>query len=259
MAVHSSLYRHGIDSCRTGKRHASAGNPVSGRYTATLLFALLWSSAGAVLAETIDTFEQRMRPCTACHGREGRPTANGYYPRIAGKPAGYLYEQLLNFRDGRRLSPMMTYMVDRQDEAYLQRMADYFSRLEFPHAPPAAARHAPALLAQGEQLVRKGDAARRLPACTACHGERLTGVAPAVPGLVGLPQYYLAAQLGAWREGLRHARAPDCMADIARQLTPADLEAISAWLSSQPVPLDARPSATKPEPPIRCGSLEPRS
>ena len=44
-----------------------------------------------------DDFRQRMRPCEACHGREGRPAADGYYPRIAGKPAGYLYEQLLNF------------------------------------------------------------------------------------------------------------------------------------------------------------------
>jgi hypothetical protein len=31
----------------------------------------------------------------------GPRRADGYYPRIAGKPAGYLYNQLLNFRDGR--------------------------------------------------------------------------------------------------------------------------------------------------------------
>jgi cytochrome c553 len=30
--------------------------------------------------------------------------------RIAGKPAGYLYNQLLNFRDGRRNYPLMTYI-----------------------------------------------------------------------------------------------------------------------------------------------------
>ena len=28
--------------------------------------------------------------CTGCHGAEGRAASDGYYPRIAGKPAGYL-------------------------------------------------------------------------------------------------------------------------------------------------------------------------
>jgi cytochrome c553 len=36
--------------------------------------------------------------CTLCHGKEGVAGTDGYYPRIAGKPAGYLYQQLLNFR-----------------------------------------------------------------------------------------------------------------------------------------------------------------
>ena len=221
------------------------------------LFAIL---VGVIeIAAAGDDFALRMRPCEACHGREGRPASDGYYPRIAGKPAGYLYEQLLNFRDGRRLSPMMNYMVDRQNEAYLRKMADYFSQLEFPYATPAAVKRNTATMAQGEQLVRHGDPARRIPACTTCHGERLTGNAPAVPGLLGLPQYYLAAQLSAWQQGRRHARAPDCMAEIAQSLTAADLDAVTAWLASQAVPVNARAAATKIDAPVRCGSLEPHS
>ena len=37
---------------------------------------------------------QRVLACTGCHGPEGRAAADGYYPRIAGKPAGYLFNQL---------------------------------------------------------------------------------------------------------------------------------------------------------------------
>ncbi|MEO6917425.1 MAG: c-type cytochrome, partial [Collimonas sp.] len=59
-----------------------------------------------------DTIKQRLTACTACHGEQGRATSDGYYPRIAGKPAGYLYNQLHNFREGRRQYPMMTYLVD---------------------------------------------------------------------------------------------------------------------------------------------------
>ena len=92
----------------------------------------------------------------------------------------------------------------------------------------------------------RGDAARGIPACVACHGARLTGAAPFIPGLLGLPRDYLNSQLGQWRSGQRHALAPDCMADIARQLAPEDIAALSAWLSSQPVPAGGKPAAALP-------------
>ena len=88
---------------------------------------------------------------------------------------------------------------------------------------------------------QQGDAARQLPACTQCHGQRLTGVLPQVPGLLGLPRDYLNAQLGAWRNGKRRAHAPDCMASIAKGLADQDIEAISSYLAAQPMPADSRP------------------
>jgi cytochrome c553 len=81
-----------------------------------------------------------------------------------------------------------------------------------------------------------------LPACQSCHGERLTGVAPAVPGLLGLPYDYIAAQLGSWRQHIRRAHAPDCMAQIAERLSPEDLGAVAAWLAAQPMPGDTHPA-----------------
>ena len=58
-----------------------------------------------------DTIEQRVAACIACHGREGASTNAGYFPRLAGKPEGYLYNQLLSFRDGRRFNSDMAHMV----------------------------------------------------------------------------------------------------------------------------------------------------
>ena len=57
------------------------------------------TSAFAAAPAFEDSMAQRTLACTACHGKEGRAGPDGYYPRIAGKPAGYLYNQLLNFRD----------------------------------------------------------------------------------------------------------------------------------------------------------------
>jgi len=202
-----------------------------------------------------DTMAQRALACSSCHGKEGRAGPDGYYPRIAGKPVGYLYNQLLNFRDGRRHYGLMTRLLDPLSDAYLLEIARYFSDLDAPYAAPLSATAAPALLQRGKLLAHEGDAARRIPACVQCHGDALTGVRPNTPGLLGLPRDYLNSQLGAWRSGQRRAHAPDCMARIARQLDPEDVTALTSWLAAQPVPGDARAIASLPRPPaISCGS-----
>lgn len=203
-----------------------------------------------------DTLAQRLLACTVCHGREGRAAADGFYPRIAGKPAGYLFNQLTGFRDGRRHYDVMTALIDPLSVDYLRRIAAHFAALDLPYPPPQAPTAPPAVLARGRGLVRDGDAARDVPACTACHGAALTGVAPAIPGLLGMPRDYLVAQLGAWRTGRRHALAPDCMAAVAKTLAPDEVAAVAQWLAAQPVPTPATPAAALPAPmPRRCGSV----
>ncbi|MBV8037795.1 c-type cytochrome [Roseateles sp.] len=203
-----------------------------------------------------DTLAQRALACTGCHGKEGRAAPDGYYPRLAGKPAGYLYNQLLNFRDGRRDYGLMSELIAPLSDAYLKELAGHFASLDLPYPPPQGPTLAAPELARAEQLIRHGDAARRLPACTACHGERLTGTQPTVPGLLGLSRDYLNGQLGAWRSGQRHAQAPDCMAGIAKALTAAEINAMTQFLAGQPMPADAHPAPALAAPaPLRCGGL----
>jgi len=219
-----------------------------------------------------DTMAQRMQACTLCHGREGRAGPDGYYPRIAGKPAGYLYNQLLHFREGRRHYGLMARLLDPLSDAYLYEIAQHFARLDLPYERPLPAAATPAQLERGRTLAQRGDPEQRLPACVQCHGKALTGVEPAAPGLLGLPRDYLNAQLGAWRTGQRRAHAPDCMAQVARRLGAEDLSAVTAWLAAQPLPADPRPAraeaqrpaakgrkgnAPAPSPALACGSAAP--
>jgi len=225
----------------------------------------LWACTPSVAAQGAapgfeDSLAQRMLACTGCHGPQGRSAPDGYHPRIAGKPAGYLFHQLQHFRDGRRVYAPMARLLATMDDPYLREIAEHFAALDLPHAPPAPGPTRAEVLARGESLARRGDAARGLPACAACHGPALGGVAPAVPGLLGLPRDYLNGQLGAWRTGSRRAHAPDCMAELARRLEPADIEALAQWLAAQPVPPGARPlasSAELPAPmPQACGAVD---
>jgi len=199
---------------------------------------------------------ERTQACTACHGKEGRATTAGFFPRIAGKPAGYLYSQLLNFRDGRRYNSLMSPLLVNLSDAYLREIAEYFASLDLPYPPPQNASLPPQVRARGEELVRRGDAARNITACSACHGLAMMGRQPAIPGLLGLPRDYLNAQLGAWRTGQRKAAAPDCMHSVALLLDTSDISALSEWLATQPVPLLAKAAIASDLPlPAECGKV----
>ena len=200
-----------------------------------------------------DTMEQRVLACTSCHARLGRNDA--FFPRISGKPSGYLYNQLVNFKTGARQFPMMAYMVSHLPDAYLREIAVHFSQQHLPPLPTAQAALPAAVVERGRMLAMQGDRAIGVPACIACHGKALTGVAPSIPGLVGLPRDYVNAQFGAWKNKVRRAHAPDCMADIANRLSLDDVSAVSGWLAAQPVSPSARPDQAIARPlPIACGS-----
>jgi cytochrome c553 len=202
-----------------------------------------------------DTMAQRTLACTVCHGKEGRAAPDGYYPRIAGKPAGYLYNQLLNFREGRRHYGLMTRLLDPLSEPYMYEIARHFASLDLPYPPPQAPNMPADVLERGRRITLEGIPAKKVAACVQCHGERLTGVAPNVPGLLGVSRDYLNSQIGAWQAGQRRAHAPDCMAQVAKQLSAEDQTAVAAWLSSQPLPADAHPAAaSSTRPPMECGS-----
>ena len=219
---------------------------------AALLCSLLPFTAHA---DEEEDFPARLRACAACHGERGRSAEEAYYPSIAGKPAGYLYAQLRNFREGRRQHAVMAAMLAYLSDDYLREIAASSAAQSPAHLAgrgvPATAR-----LQRGRELVEHGDAAIGVPACSACHAASLKGVTPAVPGLLGLRSDYLSAQIGAWKSGVRRSAAPDCMAQIARALSVADIDAVTAWIVSQPQAGDARPEPALPaRPPLDCGVL----
>lgn len=224
-----------------------------------ILFLFAATSLSCVAAPFEDSMAQRLQACTGCHGAQGRAGPDGYYPRLAGKPVGYLYNQLLNIREGRRHYALMEGLLEPLSNAYLLEIAQHFSKLEVPYPSPLPASAPQELLARGRTLVTQGDPGQEVPPCQQCHGEALTGAAPHVPGLLGLPRDYLNAQLGGWRSGQRRAQSPDCMGHIANRLSNRDVAAVTHWLAAQPVPANAKPLAALPAWPtgtkaLHCGS-----
>ncbi|WP_414709565.1 c-type cytochrome [Ramlibacter sp.] len=234
-----------------------------------LTAAALVFVAGAAAAQTpadpaavpafrkLDSMEARAQGCVTCHGQQGQGTSNDYFPRIAGKPAGYLYNQLRAFRDGSRRYAPMNYLVAYLSDDYLKELAEYYAALRPPFAPPQPAALPPQGIERGRTLLQDGDASRQIPACMACHGPKLTGMVPGIPGLVGLRPNYIAAQLTRWRTGERRAAAPDCMQRIASRLGDNDIQAVAAYLGAMAAPSDPAPDPRDiVRMPVACGSQQ---
>ncbi|HVW66003.1 MAG TPA: cytochrome c4 [Nitrosospira sp.] len=221
--------------------------------------ALAFGARVAVAApvDVPDTMAERVKPCAACHGLESAAGRDGFYPRLAGKPKGYLFNQLRDFRDGRRYYRPMALLLENLSDEYLMEMASHFADLKQPYPPPEPANLTPGEAALARRLIENGDPARNIPACVECHGKALMGTPPYIPGLLGLPRMYMVAQFGAWRSGgLLRGRKANCMSEIGKQLTAEESNALAAWLASRPMPehdFSAAPLAAQMA--QRCGDL----
>ncbi|MDV6344026.1 c-type cytochrome [Nitrosomonas sp. Is37] len=199
-----------------------------------IIFLLITFAANA--AQSVpDTIAERVKVCTVCHDDKDKMGRHAYYPRISGKPQGYLFNQLRNFRDGLRHYQPMAILLENMSDAYLQEIAHYFSTLQPPFPPPEPITMQADEVEMAKQLIHSGHAARDIPACSACHGDTLMGVKPFVPGLLGLSRAYLTAQFGSWRNGgLMRGQTSDCMSKIAQKLTDKEVNTIAKWLATQP-------------------------
>jgi cytochrome c553 len=139
----------------------------------------------------------------------------------------------------------------------LREIAGYYAKLRPPFEARDPAPADAAMLERGKSIATAGDPRIGIPPCIACHGSKLTGMEPGIPGLVGLRAPYIAAQLTRWRVGSRHAAEPDCMKRIVSRLSEADIAAASAWLARQDASADASPEpANLVRMPLACGSQQ---
>lgn len=89
-----------------------------------ICFCTARPAAGADLAAG----RNRAAICTGCHGYAGI-SANNEWPNLAGQKTGYLVQQLKAFRDGTRVDPVMSPMVQGLTEQDMELVATWFNSL----------------------------------------------------------------------------------------------------------------------------------
>ena len=191
-----------------------------------LLNALLFS--GTLQAQgDIQAGKIKAAACSACHGADGNSRAD-LYPKLAAQHAGYLEKQLQQFKNGERANPVMqgvSAVLSAQD---IEDIAAYYAQQT---ATPETV--APEIAGPGQKRYMGGDLARKIPACSACHGPRGNGLAlPKFPKISNQHPAYLAAQLKLFRSQARSNDQNSMMRDIAAKLSDADIALLSKYIAA---------------------------
>ncbi|HET7649511.1 MAG TPA: c-type cytochrome [Gammaproteobacteria bacterium] len=197
----------------------------------TALIVMFAVVAATAQTATATTPPSKLAICTACHGPQ-LAGGQGMYPRLAGQPEQYLYQQLQNFHNGSRNNQLMTPVARGLGDADMRQLAAYLSTLQSPYAKQTAATPVAAELERGRTLATAGNWSHGVPACVSCHAPDLGGVAPSIPALAGQPVQYLTGALQRLQSTADASLAAQTMHNIARALTPDDIKAVAAYIGS---------------------------
>jgi cytochrome c553 len=190
---------------------------------ATIFGVIVGNSA--VAAGSAETGATKAIVCQACHGANGNST-NPEWPSLAGIGADYIAEQLKNFKDGKRVNPVMAPNAMSLSADDMADLGAYFDGLT-----NTGLEADPSYWQAGEKLYRGGDEARAIPACMACHGPTGRGNEPAkFPALRGQQSVYVVKQLNDYASGARATGPNGIMQTIAKRLSPEDIRNVASYV-----------------------------
>ena len=162
--------------------------------------------------------------CLTCHGPKGQ-SATATWPKLSAQHAAYTTKQLKNFKDGTRANPVMMGMAATLTEQDMQNISAYLAKQ--PVSQGIAQNKSTIEL--GQSIYRGGIAAKGVPACAACHGPTGAGIPSQYPRMGGQWAEYNAAQLLAFREGVRKNSSQ--MTTIATKLSDQEMKAVSDYMA----------------------------
>jgi cytochrome c553 len=162
--------------------------------------------------------------CAICHGPTGVSRADS--PNLAGQYASVIYKELKDFQTGARVNAVMTpFALELSDQDMID-VASYYAYLpRLPAYHPAAAIPLPRIVINGAPL-------RNIAPCGACHGALDNKVGS--PWLEGQSAVYIKSQLEAFASNERRNDISEQMRNIARQMTPEEIDEAAEYYASQP-------------------------
>jgi cytochrome c553 len=162
--------------------------------------------------------------CAICHGPTGISRADS--PNLAGQYASVVYKELRDFKSGARINAVMTPFAINLSEQDMIDLAAYYAYL------PRLPGYHPVQDVPAPRIVINGAPMRNIAPCGSCHGG-LDNKAGS-PWLEGQPAAYIEAQLESFAKADRRNDISQQMRNIARQMTPAEIDDAARYYASQP-------------------------
>lgn len=193
---------------------------------ATLFVAAASAQAQGVTGD-VEAGHKKAEMCIGCHGIPGYQNSFPEIhkvPKISGQGAPYIVSALKAYQKGDRKHPSMRGIAGSLSEQDMADLAAFYAGQAGPAAPETPA---PAS-AEVAALLQKG-------ACVSCHGVNFSKpIDPSYPKIGGQHPDYLFVALKSYTvEGNKLiGRSNGIMAGIAKQYTPAEMRAISKYLST---------------------------
>ena len=162
--------------------------------------------------------------CAACHGADGN-SGTPTFPKLAQQHPQYLVKQLQEFKSGKRANAIMMGFASALSEDDMRNIAFWVASKA---AKPGFAKDKEAV-ALGERIYRGGIADRQVPACAGCHSPNGAGIPAQYPRIGGQHAEYAAAQLTAFRDGVRKNSLQ--MNQIAAKLNDREIKALADYVA----------------------------
>jgi cbb3-type cytochrome c oxidase subunit III len=162
--------------------------------------------------------------CAACHGADGNSGAP-VNPKLAQQHPEYIVKQLQEFKSGKRANAVMSGMAATLSEDDMKNIAAWVGSQK---AKTGFAKDKE-LVTLGERIYRGGIADRQIAACAGCHTPNGAGIPSQYPRLSGQHAEYTAAQLTAFRDGVRKNSVQ--MAQVAAKLNDREIKAVADYVA----------------------------
>lgn len=200
-ALFAATSAYAGDSPSDVKKRIGAGDPIAGK--------------------------EKSAACQGCHGEDGNSDAPNF-PKLAGQYAAHLQKQMYDYQKDLRSDPLMSGMAagvtERQD---MLDITAYFASQKQMKGSGGGNE-------AGKKLYIEGNASGIVYGCINCHGKDGKGESPGnsfFPVIGGQHKEYLLKQMADFKNGDRKNDPSGMMANIAKQMTDAEIEAVSDYLS----------------------------
>jgi cytochrome c553 len=184
-----------------------------------LIAAAAAAAAPAQEVKDVSAGAAKAQACAACHGADGN-SATGAFPNLAGQSWRYIYVELKDFKEGRRVNPIMSPMAANLSRDDMIDIANFY----------AAQTAKPSSYKVDDAKVKLGKAKADENLCVMCHLGGFAGQNE-IPRVAGQQYDYIVKQMHDFKDGKRTNDAGN-MSSVVKSLSDEDIANLAQYITS---------------------------